>query len=140
MPPLIFAILGAITFGVWTIFHKLAAPHINQIFGAIIVSFTAVLVCLAVLLPRLRAVELVTNRRGIIFTCLAGGAAFLIDFFALKAYAGGLPISVGGPVIIGGSIAVAIVIGFFLGESLSLLKAIGLFSIFAGSAILASFS
>ena len=43
MNPILFAILAAGSFGLWTVFHKLASPYVNQIFGAIIVSLTAVI-------------------------------------------------------------------------------------------------
>lgn len=62
-----------------------------------------------------------------------------IDYFALKAYSSGISISVVGPIIIGGSIAVASIIGFFLGDSVTLLKILGLLLVVGGSAILVSF-
>jgi len=137
MDPVVFAILGAVSFGMWTVFHKLASPYINQVFGAIIVSAAAVVVGLIVLLPRLKQTELFTDYRGILFVILAGILAFFIDFFALKAYYGGLPITTGGPIIIGGSIAVASLIGIFLGDPLSPLKVIALLLLTAGATLLA---
>ncbi|MCH7828493.1 hypothetical protein IH982_01325 [Patescibacteria group bacterium] len=115
MNPIAFAVLAAPAFGLWTVFHKLAAPYINQVFGAILVSFTAVILGSIVLLPRIKDVQLFSDPKGIIFLVLAGLMAFGIDFFALQAYSKGLPLTVGGPIIIGGSIAVAVSIGFVLG-------------------------
>ena len=138
MNTLIFAGLAAVSFGVWTVFHKLAAPHINQIFGAIVVSLTAVVFGTIVLLPQIKETQLFVNYKGILFLVLAGIAAFFIDFLALQSYSRGLPITIGGPIIIGGSIAIAAVIGFFLGESISFLKIFALILIIAGSGILAS--
>ena len=140
MNPIYLAILAAISFGVWTIFHKVASPYINQIFGAIIVSVVAVIVGLIVLMPRFKSVELFTDWKGIFFVVLAGISAFFIDFLALSAYSKGLPVSVGGPIIIGGSIALASIIGFFMGESVSLLKVLALVLIIGGASILAFFS
>ena len=137
MNPLIFAILGAVSFGLWTVFHKLASPYINQVFGAIIVSAAAVAAGLVILVPRLKQTELFTDFRGILFLILAGVLAFFIDFFALKAYSGGLPITTGGPIIIGGSIAVASVIGILLGDPVSLLKIIALVLLLSGASLLA---
>ncbi|MBI3384613.1 hypothetical protein HY030_00260 [Candidatus Gottesmanbacteria bacterium] len=71
---------------------------------------------------------------------MAGICALGIDYFALRTYSSGLSISIGGPIIIGGSIAVASVVGFLLGDSLTFLKILGLILIIFGSAILASFS
>lgn len=79
------------------------------------------------------------NWKGIVFVVLAGIAAFFIDFLALSAYSKGLSVSVGGPIIIGGSIALATIIGFFMGDSISLLKIVALILIISGSGILAYF-
>lgn len=113
MHPVIFTIFGAVAFGVWTIFHKFASPHIDQVFGAIVVSAVAVLAGLAILIPRFDSAKLFTDSRGPLLAAAAGLAAFSIDYFVLKAYSGGLPVTIGGPIIIGGSIAVAAIIGFF---------------------------
>ena len=140
MNPIFFAIMAAIVFGAWTVFHKLASPHINQIFGAILVSLVAVLAGSIWLLPQLKNIELVTNPKGIVFLILAGISAFFIDFFALQAYSKGLSISVGGPIIIGGSIAIAVTIGIFLGDSFSLLKLLGLALLLTGAILLTTTS
>ena len=137
MNPIYLAILAAVSFGLWTVFHKLAAPHINQIFGAIIVSAVAVIVGFVILIPRFKSIELVQDWRGIVFVILAGITAFFIDFLALSAYGKGLPVSIGGPIIIGGSMVLATIVGFFLGESVSVLKIVALILIIGGSTILA---
>ena len=138
---IVFATITAVSFGVWTIFHQQASPHINPIFGAIIVSLTAVILGSVILLPQLKGSTLFTNQKGIIFVILAGLSAFAIDFFALKTYASGVPISVGGPIIIGGSVAIASIIGLLvLGESISLMKVFGIGLVIAGAGILASLS
>lgn len=137
MNPITFAALGALSFGLWTVFHKLASPYINQVFGAIVVSAAAVVAGLIVLLPRLKQTELFTDYRGIVFLILAGVLAFFIDFFALKAYSGGLPVTIGGPIIIGGSIAVASVIGVILGDAITPLKLLALLLLLIGASILA---
>ena len=140
MDPIFFAVLAAAAFGLWTVFHKLASPHINQIFGAIIISLTAVLFGSIALFVKFKDIKLFTDVKGIYFLIFAGISAFFIDFLALHAYSKGLPISIGGPVIIGGSIAIAIVIGFFLGDTVTALKALGLGLIIAGAVILAAIS
>src|SRR3989344_7644489 len=116
MSPIFFAVFAAIAFGFWTVFHKFASAHIDQIFGAIIISLSAVVLGIIILVPRLKTTELVSSPTGVYFVIDAGVIAFFIDYFALTAYSKGLPINVGGPIIIGGSIAVAAVIGFFLGD------------------------
>ena len=61
-----------------------------------------------------------------------------IDYFAFKAYGSGLAVSVAGPIIIGGSTAVAAIIGFTMGDSITWLKLLGITLVVAGSGILAA--
>ena len=139
-PGIIFAITAAIAFGIWTVFHQQAADKINYLVGAIIVSLTAVVFGLMFLLPKIKTITFYTNPKGILFAVLAGVCALAIDYFALKAYGYGLGVSVAGPIIIGGSIAIAAIIGFFLGESITLMKVLGLLLVIVGSGILAAMS
>ena len=125
-PGIIFAIIAAIAFGLWTVLHQQAADKIHYLFGAILISFTAVIVGLLFLLPKIKTTTLFSNPKGIIFAIGAGVCALAIDYFVLKAYGSGLAVSIAGPIIIGGSIAFAVTIGFFLGESITVIKIIGL--------------
>ncbi len=137
-PGIFFAIIAAIAFGVWTVFHQQAADKINYLVGAIIVSLTAAILGFLILLPKIKSTTLFSNPKGILFAALAGVCALAIDYFALKAYGSGLAVSVAGPIIIGGSIAIAALIGFFLGESITLMKVLGLLFVIIGSGILAA--
>src|SRR3990167_3199841 len=135
MNPVIFAILAAASFGLWTVFHKLASPYINQIFGAILVSLTAVIFGGIIFLFNMKGVQLFSDIRGIIFVILAGVAAFFIDYLALQAYSRGLSLTIGGPIIIGGSMAVAVAIGLMLCESITVMNFLGVALIVAGGAV-----
>lgn len=137
-PGILYSIIAAIVFGFWTIFHQQAADKINYLVGAIIVSLTAVVLGLIFLLPKIKSISPL-NSKGVLFAILAGICALAIDFFALKAYGSKLPISTVGPIIIGGSMAIASTVGFlFLGESLTLLKLIALILIIVGASVLAT--
>lgn len=140
MNPVIFAILTATSFGLLTVFHKLASPYINQIFGAILVSFTALIFGGIVFLFNMKGVQLFSNPKGIFFIILAGVAAFFLDFLALQTYSRGLSVTIGGPIIIGGSMVVAVVVGFLLGEPITVLKILGIAFIVVGGIILAAIS
>ena len=140
MPPGIFyALVATIAFGLWTVFHQRAASKIDYLLGAIIVSLTAVILGSIILLPRIKSAVSSLNPKGILFAALAGVCALVIDFFALKAYGSGLSVSIAGPVIIGGSIAIAAIIGFLMGESMTIVKALGLVFVIVGAGILAAF-
>ena len=136
MHAIMFAILAALSFGLWTTFHRLAGALVGKVFGAILISLTAVIVGLPFFLLRDRSIPLYTNIKGVWFIIAAGVMAFLIDYFALQAYARNLPLTIGGPLIIGGALAATAVIGFFLGDTITPLKIIGIVLILAGGAIL----
>ncbi len=138
MAPVVFATLASVSMGLWVVFNKVAAGYVNQLLGAILLSVTAVAIGGTVFLLRgPQAARLVTNPKGIIFVALAGAAAFSMDFLGLTAYSRGLPITVGGPVIIGGGIAVATLLGFSLGEPVSVAKVTAVVLIVIGAALLA---
>lgn len=65
MAPIIFAILAAVSFGSWTVFHKIASPYVNQIFGAILVSLTAVIFGAIVFFFKVKNEPLFTNPKGV---------------------------------------------------------------------------
>lgn len=135
---IIFAIIAALSFGAWTVFHQQASSHINNLFGAIIVSLTAVILGSLFLIPGIKSTTLYSNPKGIIFAILAGVTALSLDYFALKTYSSGLSVSIAGPIIISGGVAIAALIGLFLGESITPNKILGLALVIIGSAILAS--
>jgi len=133
---IIYTVLGAVSFGLWTVFHQQASTHIHNLFGSIIVSLTAVILGAILLFPQIKSVTY--SSKGILFAVLGGICALAIDYFALKSYSSGLAISVSGPIIIGGSIAIATIIGFMLGEVITFAKVISLLLICLGAIILAS--
>lgn len=140
MSPVLFAVLAAASFGLWTVFHKLASPYVNQIFGAILVSLAAVIFGALIFFTQTKGVKLFTDPKGIVFIILAGISAFFIDYLALQAYSKGLSLTIGGPIIIGGSMAVAVVVGFIMGEPLNLVKIAGILFIIVGGTILAIYA
>lgn len=137
MNPIVFAVLAATSFGLWTAFHKFASTYVNQIFGAVIVSLTAAIFGAIVFMFKAKGAQLYTDPKGLFFIILAGIAAFFIDYLALQAYSKGLSLTIGGPIIIGGSMAVAIIVGILLGESVTLPKLLGIALIVLGGIVLA---
>lgn len=123
---LTFAIVSAFAFGIWMMLQERAAVYIHPLFGAIIVFLSAVVVGAIIILPQLRSIILYNNSRGIVTSVIAGLCVLVVDYYTLKAYRAGLPITVGGPVLISGSIAITALGRFILGESVTLIKSIGL--------------
>lgn len=137
MTAIFLAIIASIFFGILSASKKIASPHINQILGAILLSCFAVLFGLIILISRLKEIELTWNSKGIFFILLAGIAAFCVDFFGLKAYSSGLPVSIGSPIIVAGGVTIASLIGIFLlGESLNIWKFAGVILVVLGTILL----
>ena len=136
MNAIFYALLAALAAGFWSYFQRLASASVNQLFGALLISGTAVIFAATLVLFQFRDIQLYSNSRGIWFLVAAGLAAFSIDYFSLQAYSRGLPISVGAPIGIVGGIATAVVIGLLIGEHFSVMKFAGLLLIAGGGIIL----
>jgi transporter family protein len=135
---LLYAIIAAVGFGVFMAFEKQASTHLNELFGAILVSAVAALIGMLIFIPQIKGSQLVSSGKGWLLIGVAGLGAFIIDYFSLLAYAKGLSISLGGPIIIGGGIAVAVLVGLFLGEKITLLTGLGFQLVISGASILAA--
>ena len=132
--------LAAFSLGLWTVFHKLASTKINPIIGAIIVSVAAVLDGVILALYQIKLDQVQITYWGVFFVVLAGVFAFGADYFILKSYGSGLEVSIVGPIVIGGSIAVASIVGFAMGDKITLLKILGILLIIGGSSILSIYA
>lgn len=135
---IIFAVIAAVSFGLYSTFQNLGSKYVSPFLGAMIISLAALLSGIIFFIINMKNINSRPDMKGIIFLILAGLFASGIDIFALKAYGSALPASVGGPIIIGGSIAVVAIIGFFLGENVSFLKIVGLSFVIVGAYILTS--
>ncbi len=137
MNALVFAAIAAVFGGLLEVFRRIGSPYVDQIFGAVIISLVGVIIGGAALIRKMiEHKQLYTGTKGLVFLTLAGAMVFFIDYFALKAYAKGLSVSVGGPIIIGGSMAVAALVGLLLGESVTAIKIISLFLLILGAVLL----
>jgi multidrug transporter EmrE-like cation transporter len=64
--------------------------------------------------------------------------AFCVDYFFLQAYARGLPLSIGVPIIVCVSMGFSGIVGLWLGEHFNAAKLIGLALIGSGAVVLAA--
>ena len=139
MIAVVYAVLAASAAGFYTFFSKSAAPYVHQLFGAFMVSFTAAVLGLLLLLPKIKNLQLYTDQKGLIFVILTGVAAFSIDYFSLQAYSRGLPVTVGAPIFIAGGIIAALILGMITGESLTVTKMFGIVLVIIGGIIITTF-
>jgi len=135
-----FVSIAALAGGTWSVLVSRASREMSPLLGPIIAETTGVIIALVLLSMRWRETTLEYSTRGITLLLLAGVCVFSVDYFSLRAYGTHLPVSVGAPVFMGGVILVATVIGFLLGDPITVKKLGGISLIVAGAVILASLS
>lgn len=132
--------LAAVMFGLYNLFIKLSADHIQAVLGAVILQFVAAFLGLG-LLVYFKYVDNLTlhvSPRGVILAVLAGVAIGVVEILTFIIYGRGVAVAVGNPLIVGGSLIVTTGVGWlFLREVLNPWQVAALFSIIAGVAILA---
>jgi bacterial/archaeal transporter family protein len=133
-----YIIIGALGTGLWNVFISSASRQMHPLLGALITELTAFTVGTLIFLPMLSAGFPKVSLKAVGLCMLAGLSVLLADFFILKAYKQGVQISIGGPIIIGGSIVVVTLMGLFLGEKMTWLKAISILMIVSGASVLGS--
>ena len=137
-----YVLLSAAAVGGWSVLFERASRHAAPLFGPAIAELTGAVIAIVFILTRLGAGTggLEIDSTGVRLLLLAGVFTFSVDYFALQAYSRGLPVSVGAPILIGGGILVATVLGFLLGETASLQKIAGIALVLAGAVTLAGAS
>src|SRR5690554_2239122 len=126
--------VAALMFGLYNVFIKLSSDHIHAVLGAVVLQFVAAFMGLAWLLYLMATQSTSPNftGRGITIAALAGIAIGLVEILTFMVYGRGLPVAVGNPLIIGGSLLVTTSVGvLLLREALSPLQlgAIGLIGV-----------
>jgi transporter family protein len=137
---ILYVIIGALGTGLWNVFISSASRQMHPLLGALITELTAFVAGALIFLPVISTGFPKVSVRAVVMCMLAGLSVLLADFFILKAYKQGVHISIGGPIIIGGSIVVVTLAGLFLGEKMTLLKAGSILMIVCGASILGSLS
>jgi transporter family protein len=137
---ILYVIIGALGTGLWNVFISSASRQMHPLMGALITELTAFTVGALIFLPTITHGLPKVSLKAVGMCMLAGLSVLLADFFILKAYKQGVQISIGGPIIIGGSIVVVTLMGLFLGEKMTLIKAVSILMIVCGASILGSLS
>ncbi|PJC37157.1 hypothetical protein CO046_02070 [Candidatus Peregrinibacteria bacterium CG_4_9_14_0_2_um_filter_53_11] len=131
-------LMSAFFFGAYNVFIKVASGHINQIVGAVILQVVAALVGGAILLIlKFSHAPLAISQKGIAYAALAGVMVGLAEITSFYMFSKGVSASIGVPLVIGGSILVAAVLGlFFLRETIMPLHYLGIALIIGGVVLL----
>ncbi len=133
-------VLAAVMFGLYNVFIKLSAAHIQPLLGAVVLQFVAAFIGLGFMLALKVAQGLSFHAapRGIIMAVAAGIAIGLVEILTFVIYGKGIPVAVGNPLIIGGSIIVTTSLGvWWLRESLGWVPSVAVLLIAAGIMLLA---
>lgn len=128
------ALITACFYALYNIFIKMASIHIHEVAGAVILQIVAFILGVAWLIYlKINHVHTEVTSRGVWLAVLAGIFVGLAEIFSFIVFSKGVPASAGVPVIIGGSVLMAAVIGFlWLKESLTLTNVLGLILIIGG--------
>lgn len=132
--------IAAVMFGLYNVFIKLSADHINAVLGAVVLQFVAAFVGLGLLLYLQAGAggTLQVSGRGLALATFAGVAIGLVEILTFIIYGRGIPVAVGNPLIIGGSLLVTTGIGvLLLRELISPSQLLGILAIVAGVGLLA---
>ncbi len=135
---LLFVIIGALGTGLWNVFISAASRQMHPLLGALITELTAFAAGALIFLPALGSGFPKVPARAVLMCMLAGLSVLAADVFIIKAYKQGLPVSIGGPIVIGGGIVVVTLAGLLLGERMTVLKAVSILMILCGASILGS--
>ncbi len=136
--PAVFALLAAVGYGSYTVLVKAASSHLShQMLGAAAIScFAALTGGVFLLLSSAKITTASIDARGILLLALAGVAAFLTEYLVFQGYARGLSMNVINPIAFGGGLALAAIVGLLMGESMSILKLVGILAIILGTSVL----
>lgn len=109
--------VAALMFGLYNVFIKMSADHIDPILGAVVLQFIAAFAGLGLLLYTQLSGgggSLHFSTRGLALAALAGLAIGLVEILTFFIYGRGIPVAVGNPLIIGGSLLVTTGTGVLL--------------------------
>lgn len=136
-PAFLFAVLVGVSAGTYSSFLKLGSGAINPALGAVIVTGSAGVVNLIVLLGmRAQGQPILVTPRAAAFMVICGIAAAGIDLFGLLAYGHGLRLS-SSLVMTGVSVSLILLVGFLaLGEPVTWPRLVAIGLIVAGVLLL----
>ena len=138
--PYVLLALAAVMFGLYNVFIKLSADHIQAVLGAVVLQFVAAFLGLGLLLYFKHSEQLVLHvtPRGVSLAVLAGVSIGIVEILTFVIYGRGVAVAVGNPLIVGGSLLVTTGIGWLvLREVLNPWQIFAVCCIVGGVAILA---
>lgn len=114
-------LLVAVLMGGYNFFIKASSGHIHEVAGAVILQvIAAVLGGIALIYLKIEKTPIEISNKGIYLALGAGCCVGLAEILSFYAFGKNVPVSVGLPIILGGTVLAGILLGIiFLGESLN---------------------
>src|SRR5690554_2723057 len=137
--PYVLLALAAVMFGLYNVFIKLLADHIQAILGAVVLQFVAAFLGLGLLayFKYTDQISLYVSPRGITLAVLAGIGIRLIEILSIILYVRSVGVAIGHPVIVSASLSVTTGVSWmFLREALNPWQVAAVFSRIGGGAVL----
>jgi transporter family protein len=133
-------LLVAVLMGGYNFFIKASSGHIHEVAGAVILQvIAAVLGGAALLFLKSTKTTIELSSKGIYLALAAGVCVGLAEIFSFYAFGKDVPVSVGLPIILGGTVLAGVALGMiFLGETLSLKQWIAMACIIVGVVLMKS--
>ena len=125
---LTFALLAATSFGFYNFFTKMSAGRLSPTIALMFIAGTSFLVAaISTLVFKFTGQPLNFSKNAILFPVLAGVFTGIAEIFYLFMFSKNASLSFGNPLVVGGTIIVAVVLGLFvLREPLSAMKISGI--------------
>ena|SRR3989344_6868322 len=135
---ILLALLTALFYGAYNFFIKVSSGHINQIAGAVILQLVAMLIGAGVLFfLKITNSAIEISNKGIFYAVLAGVFVGLAEIMTFFVFSKGVSVSMGLPVIIGGSVVFGSLLGIlFLKETLTPIHLLAILLIIIGIVLL----
>jgi len=133
-----YAILAASFYGFFNFFIKLFADKISPSIALMIMAGTSfILATITTLVLKMTGQELTFSKGVIILPIAAGVFAGLAEIFYIFMFSKNVPISIGNPLVVGGTVLVAVILGLVaLKEPLTTIKITGIAITLLGLVIL----
>jgi len=133
-----YAILAASSFGFYNFFTKLSADKMSPSIALMFMTGTSFIIAMiTTLVFKFTGQELTFSKNVILFPILAGVFTGVAELFYLFMFAKNAPISIGNPLVVGGTVLVAVVLGLIvLKEPLNSMKIAGITVTILGLVIL----
>ena len=125
---LIFAILSAISFGLYDFFIKLSSEKSSPTIALMIISgITFLITLIATIFLKTSGHKLIISKEGIWWLVTAGVLVTIGDILYIIMFSKNVPLNLGNPFVVGGTIITAIIFSIiFLKEPLELTRIFGI--------------